>query len=224
MLTIYHAPLSGPANKVRMCANALGLTYEAIEVNLRRGEQKRADYLAINPFGKVPAIDDDGFYLFESNAIMKYLCRKHGSQLYPSDPYAQAQVDQWCDFAASLLVPAYGRVTFNRILAPMLGARVSEESLADGLRFIGSYLPVIEVRFAASRFVAGYEMTIADLAVLTALDASEACGIELSGFAALYTWREQLRALPFYRAVHHYYGQGVLPDPASALLPGRVRN
>jgi len=194
-----------------MCANALHLPYEAVVVNLREGEQKRPEYLAINPFGKVPAIDDDGFYLFESNAIMKYLCRKQGSELYPSELQAQAFVDQWCDFVSSLLVPAYGRVTFNRVLAPLSGAKVSEESVADGLKFIANYLPVVDRRLEQSKFLAGPRETIADLALLAALDPSEVCGIELSGYPALYTWRQGLRTQEFYRSVHDYYGQGILP-------------
>ncbi len=213
MLKIYHFPLSTPANKVRMCANALGLKYESIAVNLREREHKKPAYLAINPFGKVPAIDDDGFYLFESNAIMKYLARKQDSGLYPSQLQSQACVDEWCDFVASLLAPAFGRVVFNRILAPLSGAKVSEESLADGLKFVGNYLPVLEQRFVTSRFIAGHRMTIADIALLATLDPSEACGIELSGYRKLYSWREALRADEFYKAVHDYYGQGVLPAP-----------
>ena len=215
MLRIYHSPLSTPANKVRMCANALGLEYEAIAVNLREREHKTPAYLAINPFGKVPAIDDDGFYLFESNAIMKYLARKQDSDLYPSELQAQAVVDEWCDFAASLLAPAYGRVVYNRILAPLSGAKVSEESLADGLKFVGNYLPILEQRCTTSGFIAGHEMTIADIALLATLDPSEACGIELSGYPKLYSWREALRADDFYKAVHEYYGQGVLPATGS---------
>jgi glutathione S-transferase len=198
-----------------MCAHALGLEHDAIAVNLREGQHKTPEYLAINPFGKVPAIDDDGFYLFESNAIMKYLCRKHGSGLYPGNLQAQAFVDQWCDFAVSLLAPAFGRVVFNRVFAPLWGAHVSEESLADGLKFIGNYLPVLEQRLASSKFIAGSRITIADLAVMTVLDPSEVCQIELSVYPKLYSWREGLRATDFYKAVHEYYGQGILPSAGS---------
>ena len=214
MLKIYYAPLSTAASRVRMCAEAIGLDYEPIAVDLRRGEQRSADYLEINPFGKVPAIDDDGFYLFESNAIMKYLCCKSGSDLYPDSCEGRAIVDQWCDFAASLLGPAYGRVMFNRLFAPAMGAPIDEASLADGLRFVERYLPVIDARLDASDYIAGTSLTIADLAVLTTIDPSEAVDIELSTFAALSTWREKLRAQPFYRAVHNFYGEGVL-EPAA---------
>jgi len=210
VLKIYFSRLSSPANKVRMCASALDLDYESIPVDLRSGEQRAQAYLAINPFGKVPAIDDDGFFLFESNAIIKYLCRKQVSSLYPDGIESQAKVDSWCDFAASLLSPAYNRVTFNRVLAPRAGASVDENSLADGLRFIGRYLPVVDDALADNAYIAGSEMTIADIALLATLDPSEACEIELSAYPALYTWRRQLREQPFYRTVHRYYGEGVL--------------
>jgi len=213
MLTIYYSPLSSAANRVRLCAEAIGLDYDVVAVDLGRGEQHADDYLAINPFGKVPAIDDDGFYLFESNAIMKYLCCKSNSSLYPHTCDGQAIVDQWCDFAGSLLGPAYGRVVFNRLLAPQTGARVDEGSLADGRRFIDRYLPVVDARLATHDYLAGPSLTIADLAVLATLEPSEACGIELSGFSALYRWRERLRAEPFYRAV---YGDSSEGEPRSS--------
>ena len=81
MLKIYGADLSSPANKVRFAANALGLEYEYIQVKLRDGEHKKSEFLKINPVGKIPVIDDDGFVLFESGAIAKYLCVKHNSAL-----------------------------------------------------------------------------------------------------------------------------------------------
>lgn len=193
-----------------MCANLLGLDYDSVALDVRKGEHKTPEYLAINPFGKIPAIDDDGFYLFESNAIMKYLCRKHRSAFYPKELHAQATVDQWCDFAAGLLLPAYGRVVFNRLFAALLGATVNEDSLNDGLKFIANYLPVLDQRLESSKYVAGPALTVADLAILATLDPSEACQIELSPFASLYKWREELRAKRFYRDVHAYFGQGIL--------------
>ena len=72
MLTIYGSDLSGPCNKTRFVANYLGLNYEYRRINLREGEQKQAWFLKINPVGKVPAMEEDGFCLFESAAICKY--------------------------------------------------------------------------------------------------------------------------------------------------------
>ena len=104
MLTIYGMNLSGPALKVFYVANALGLEYEQKGINLGEGEGQKEDYLKMHPAGKIPVIDDDGFYLFESNAIIRYLAQKENSSLYPTDLKKRVVVDQWIDFA-SLHIP-----------------------------------------------------------------------------------------------------------------------
>ena len=76
MLIIYGADLSTPANKVRFVANALGLEYEYHRISLRDKEGQTEEYKRVHPAGKIPAIDDDGFVLFESNAIIRYLADK----------------------------------------------------------------------------------------------------------------------------------------------------
>ena len=97
MLNIYGHFFSTPSNKVRMTANALNLDYEFHLINLPEGQQRSEEYLKINPLGKVPCIDDDGFMLSESNAIVKYLCKKSHSVLYPDDLKQQALIDQLMD-------------------------------------------------------------------------------------------------------------------------------
>ena len=82
-MKIYGTYLSAPANKVRLTASALGLDVEYHNLDLTKGEHKSPEYLEVNPLGKVPAIDDDGFYLFESNAICRYMANKSDSDLYP---------------------------------------------------------------------------------------------------------------------------------------------
>ena len=97
MLKIYGADLSAPANKVRMAAHVLDLEYEYIRVSIKDRENQAEEYLKMHPAGKVPMIDDDGFVLFESDAIIKYLATKHKSPLYPTDEKKQALTDQWMD-------------------------------------------------------------------------------------------------------------------------------
>ena len=94
MLKIYGSDLSYPANKVRFVANALGLPFEYIRINLRTGEQKSEWFLKLSPAGKIPAIDDHGFCLFESNAIVRYLAEKVDSAIYPKDLKERATVNQ----------------------------------------------------------------------------------------------------------------------------------
>ncbi|MCF6275753.1 MAG: glutathione S-transferase N-terminal domain-containing protein, partial [Robiginitomaculum sp.] len=86
MLKIYGHFLSMPTNKVRLCASYLGLPHEYVHVDLQTGEHLKPEYLEINAAGRVPAIDDDGFKLSQSDAICKYMCALSGpSSFYPAD-------------------------------------------------------------------------------------------------------------------------------------------
>ncbi|MCH7635437.1 MAG: glutathione S-transferase family protein [Proteobacteria bacterium] len=210
MLKIYGFDFSSPANKVRMCANALGLEYEYIQVNMQEGEHKSDKYLAVNPAGKVPAIDDDGFTLFESNAIMKYFCDKSSSSYYPKDPLERAVVDQWCDFVSIHVYMALGRVVFNKIVAPQMGFDVDERSLRDGQVFLGQFLPVIEGQLGKTELLAGDELTIADFCLLATVDPAEMIELDLTPYPKLNAWRENLRAQEFYQNVHKFFGESMM--------------
>ena len=210
MLKIYGFDFSTPANKVRMCANALGLEYEYIQVNMQEGEHKSDKYLAVNPAGKVPAIDDDGFTLFESNAIMKYFCDKSSSSYYPKDPLERAVVDQWCDFVSIHVYMALGRVVFNKIVAPQMGFDVDERSLRDGQVFLGQFLPVIEGQLGKTELLAGDELTIADFCLLATVDPAEMIELDLTPYPKLNAWRENLRAQEFYQNVHKFFGESMM--------------
>lgn len=207
MLKIYGFDFSGPANMVRMCANAIGTDYQYVRLDPFKGEHKSDEHLARHPAGKVPAIDDDGVTLFESVAIMKYLCRKAGSDLYPDDLARQAVIDQWCGFASIHIFMAMGRLTFNKLIAPRIGADVDERSLADGERFLGQFLPIIEQRLATSRYLAGDAFSIADICLLATIDPAEMVELDLTPYPKLNAWREDLRVQPFYRRVHNFYGE-----------------
>lgn len=209
MLTIYGFDFSSPANMVRMCANAVGVEYQYVQLDPFKGEHKSDEHLARHPAGKVPAIDDDGFTLFESTAIMKYLCRKAGSDCYPEDVVRQAVIDQWCGFVSIHVFMAMGRVTFNRMVAPKLGVEVDQGSLADGLRFLGQFLPVIEQQLEKSRYLAGDDFSIADICLLAILDPAEVVELDLTPYPKLIAWRDDLRGQPFYRGVHDFYGESL---------------
>jgi glutathione S-transferase len=95
--------------KVLWCLEELGLPYERIEAGMQHGRVNDADYRALNPNGRVPTLEVDGEVLWESNAILRYLCLRHGDRapgLYPAAPMARARVDRWLDWQLSTLQPA----------------------------------------------------------------------------------------------------------------------
>jgi glutathione S-transferase len=209
MLKIYGSPLSTPTNKVRFVANRLGLPYELIPVDMRNGENRKEDFLKLNPVGKIPVLVDDGLTLFESNAISKYLSRKNNSPLYPGDPTGQAQVDKWLDFVSIHLGTAFNRVYFNRILGPLLGFEADEKAVTESLAFLDRFLPVVENQLKEHRYLAGPDLTLADINLLTTLDPAEAARIDLSPYPDIVKWRDALRKEDFYTGCHDSYGDAL---------------
>lgn len=211
MIKLYGNRFSPPSNKVEMCMNLLGLEYEFIFVDLPKGEQRKSEFLSITPFGKVPVLVDGNFNLSESNAIIKYLCRKTKSDLYPSDLEKQAETDMWCDFIAQhLTVGAYLKVMFNKIVAPRIGIEPDQRSIKEGYEFINKYLTLIEEQLNKTKFVAGDKMTIADICLLAIIDPSEVIGVDLKAYPKLNALRENLKSQSFYQKVHKFYGESMM--------------
>ncbi len=209
MLTIYGSDLSGPANKVRFVANYIGLAYEYRQINLREGEHKQEWFLRINPVGKIPAMSDGDFNLFESGAICKYICTKAASNLYPTDLKQRAIVDQWIDFSTLHIGINMSKLTFNRVFAPRLKRPVSQESITDGETFLSQQLPVIEQQLSQHKYLCGLQITLADLTLLAALDPAELSGIDLNKYPQITAWRNNLKSQGFYTKCFKEYGESL---------------
>ena len=205
MLKIYGANLSAPANKVRMAANALGLEYEYVQVNIREGENRKERYLKLHPAGKIPVIDDNGFILFESDAIIKYLAATEISPLYPDEVKIKACIDQWMDFTAIHIGGAMGKVLFNRVFASFIKVPVDERALNDGVNFLKRFLPVMDRQIAEGGYVAGENFTIADIALLATIDPAEVAGVEMDHYKHIREWFAKLIQKDFYTRCHRSY-------------------
>lgn len=209
MLTIYGADLSAPANKVRMAANALGIEYDYVRISIKKGENRTEEYLKIHPAGKVPAINDNGFVLFESDAIIKYLASKEQSSLYPSEYKQQALINQWMDFVSIHVGGAMGRVVFNRVFASFAGVPVDERSLGDGLKFLARFFPVLDQQLSKGPYLAGERFSLADIGLLATMDPAEVSGIDLKDYKHLGNWRKELQQKDFYTRCHASYGEAL---------------
>ena len=102
MLKIWGRRDSFNLQKVMWCVAELGIAHQRIDAGGTHGVTDTADYLAMNPNGRVPTIDDDGFVLWESNAIVRYLSAKHGlGTLCPDDPQRRADADRWMEWQSA---------------------------------------------------------------------------------------------------------------------------
>ena len=106
MLQILGRRTSGNVMKPLWAADELGIEYEQVDIGGKFGGNDQPDYLAKNPMGLVPTVVDDGFVLWESNAITRYLCEKHGrGSLYPEDRQVRATADSWMDWKLTAVNP-----------------------------------------------------------------------------------------------------------------------
>lgn len=209
MLTIYGADLSSPSNKVRFVANYSGLHYEYKKVSLKDGENRAPAFLKLHPAGKIPVIDDDGFVLFESNAICRYLADKNNSPIYPKELKQRAFVEQWTDFATNHVGTAMARVLYNRIFAPIRKVEVDERSLKDGLNFLSRFLPVVNNQLAKFKYFAGDKITLADFDLLAILDPCEVADVDLAPYQNIVNWRNELKQQDFYTKCYKEYGEAL---------------
>ena len=119
MLKIWGRLSSVNVQKVMICVNELRLPHERVEAGGRFGLVDTPEYRRMNPNGLVPVIDDDGFVLWESNTIVRYLARKHATgSLYPADLRAAMLAERWMDWQATQLNPALGPAFMNLVRTP----------------------------------------------------------------------------------------------------------
>ena len=117
MLKFYFNGAPNP-NKVALFLEESGLPYELVPVDTRKGDQFKPEFLKVNPNGKVPAIDDDGVFVFDSNAILLYLAEKTGKFLPPNTPANRAQLLSWLMFVATGVGPYSGQAVHFKHFAP----------------------------------------------------------------------------------------------------------
>lgn len=210
MITLHGFDVSTPSNKVRYVANYLGIEYKYNVINAFEGEHQTEAHRKLHPAGKVPVIEDEGFVLFESNAIIKYLAEKANSSLYPKEFAQRALVDQWMDFVSIHVGNGINRVFGNRVIFPRVGMEVDERSLQDGLSFLERFLPIIDDQLKANDHLAGNELTLADFTLIATLDPLELSEVDVSAYANLAKYRDRLRAEDFYKSCHKAYGDSLM--------------
>jgi glutathione S-transferase len=165
------------------------------------GQHKAPAYLAMHPFGRIPTIDDDGFVLYETQAILRYLdATQPGPSLTPADPKAAARMGQvmgvvdWYFFT-----PNSGMtLAFNRVVAPKLGFPVDDAAAKAAVPNTRHVLGVLAGFLAETPYMAGDKLSLADLHAGTQLDMLSECaeGAEMLEDTPLAPWLERLRARP----------------------------
>lgn len=189
-IKLYRYALSGHAHRAELFLSLLRLPFEAIDIDLMKGEHKRPEYLALNPFGQVPVIDDAGTVVADSNAILTYLALRYADPAWlPRDPLGAARVQRWLSVAAGPLAsgPARARVltVFGRPGDP-----------AECIAASHALFKLMEQTLAGSKFLVGAAPTIADVALYTYTAHAPEGNVSLADYPALRGWLARIEALP----------------------------
>ena len=197
-LKIYAFPLSPRSFKPLWLANHLGLDYELRLVDFTKNAQGAPEYLAINPNGRAPAIDHEGYVLWESNAICEYFATlKPESGLLPQEMRARLQVEKWLFWESAHWDPACAIFAFERVVKALFqrGAEDPAE-IAKGEQQFARVGAVLDGVLAKSRYVAGDALTVADFAVGSSMVIAEQAKFPIEPFRSIQRWKADLKSLP----------------------------
>ena len=184
-------------HKVHIMLEECGLPYRAIPVNIGTGDQFKPEFLAISPNNKIPAIvDPDGpdgqpISLFESGAILLYLAGKTG-KLLPTDVRRKYVVLEWLMFQMGSVGPMLGQTHHFRLYAPEKIAYAVDRYTNEAKRLYG----VMNKRLAKSKYIAGPEYSIADIAIFPWLRSWKNQGIDWNDYPHLKGWFDEIAARP----------------------------
>lgn len=185
-MKLYDFPFSPNCRKVRAVAYEVGAPLEYVRVDLLQGEQRGPAFLARNPNGRVPVLEDGDLVLWESVAISRYLAA--GTALVPSGRRAAAEVDRWLAWQLAHLGPAMSKVAFERVVKKLLrigppDAAVVEAASAE----FAAMTAILDGALAGKEHVAG-ALSIADFALAAHYSLAPACGLSVAAFPAVEAW------------------------------------
>lgn len=196
-ITIYSFPLSGHAHRVRLFASLAGIAREVVDVDLAGGEHKQAPFLAKNPFGQVPVIEDGDVVISDSNAILVYLARKYAPSYLPADPVGEAEVQKFLTLAAGELAFGPAAARLITVFGAPLDAAFCETVAAR-------VLSKLEEHLEGRAFLVGDRPSIADIAIYSYTAHAPEGGVSLDPYPNVRGLLTRIEAL-----------DGFVPMPAS---------
>jgi glutathione S-transferase len=200
-ITLYDTYESPHARKVRLLAAELDIPLKKIQRDPRKGETRSADYLAKNPNGKVPTLEEDGFCLWESPAILKYLAaKKPERRLGGTDAKQTASIDQWLFWWGCGPEAAIDALAWEMLIKPKVLNQPGNDPgiMADARARLARFLPVLDKQLEGRDYIVG-SLSIADFAIGPRFDRAPALlNIDIAPYHNIAAWLERLRAKPYW--------------------------
>lgn len=198
MIEVWGRANSVNVQKVLWCLDELAVPFERYDAGGLYGGNKEPDFLSRNPAGLVPLISDDGFDLWESNTIVRYLCAKYGDGgLWPEDPAKRALADKWMDYQLGTVFPAFRGALLGLVRTPPEGR--DPAAIAASARATADTLAVVNTNLKDRDYVAGDSLTAGDIALGSTVYRWLNLEIERPSLPSLEAWHDRLSERPAYR-------------------------
>lgn len=197
MLKIWGRKNSSNVRKALWCAEEAGLAYERIDAGGAFGLVNEAPYRALNPNGVVPTLDDDGFILWESNTIVRYLAARYAPDLYPQDLQVRASAEKWMDWATSSFAAPFRTVFWGTLRTPP--EQRDAAAIQAAVDTCVSLLAIPEATLAKQPYLTGEQFGMGDIPLGSFIYAWFEMPIERPSQPHLEAWYARLKARPAYR-------------------------
>ncbi|EPX58129.1 Glutathione S-transferase [Cystobacter fuscus DSM 2262] len=190
-IRLYRHALSGHSHRVELFLSLLKLPFELVDIDLASGEHKSPAFLARNPFGQLPVLEDGEVTLADSNAILVYLATRYdpSGRWLPREPVAAARVQQWLSVAAGPLASGPAAARLVTVFGRALDAERAK-AIASGL------YGVLDPYLTTRSFLAGEAPTLADVALYSYTAHAPEGGVSLEPYGNIRAWLARIEALP----------------------------
>ena len=199
MTKIWARSSSSSAQKVFWALEELGVDYEQVDAGRSFGIVKDPDYLAKNPNGLVPTLEEpDGFVLWESNVIVRYLAARHGEgSLWPTDPRRRADADRWMDWSTTTATPAINPLFGKLVMrwSPVQDPAEIDAHIRQSDEVLRRLVPTLE----RQPYVAGDHLTVGDIPLGMIINRWFSLPIERPSLPVVEAYYDRLRDRPAYR-------------------------
>jgi len=191
---IHHFPKSGHAHRALVFAKLAGIAHEAVLVDLAAGEHKTASFLAMNPNGQVPVLEDGETVVSDSNAILIYLARKYAPNWLPSDPLGEANVQRWLTLAA-------GEIAFGSCAARLITVFGAPLDAGFAAATAAKAMQKLETGLDGRDWLVGDRPTVADVAAYSYTAHAPEGNISLEPYPNVQAWISRFEALDGFEAM-----------------------
>lgn len=198
-MKLYIFPPSGRVVGIMALRIYLALDCEVVAIDLGRGDQLTPQYLTLNPNNKMPTLEDDGFVLWESNAILFYMAAKCPDRgLWPADARAQANVLRWLVWeSAHWDAESVGMVSFEKASKAVLGLGPPDPAfIGRGEQNFARFATVLNNSLGGHTWLTGEHLTIADFSIGGLVPSAERLQLPIRDFPEIVRWYKALAALP----------------------------